>query len=88
VVGDDQSNKASNIVGDVNVEIKLTEDGRFRVKAFNRSNYNSVYDVSSYDDIAPYTQGVGVFYRKDFNSFGELFRKKNKKKMVDQPKLK
>lgn len=80
VVGEDRSSNASNIVGDVNVEVKLTEDGRFRVKAFNRSNYNSIYDVTTFDDIAPYTQGVGVFYRKEFNTFGELFKRKKKKK--------
>lgn len=79
VIGDDQRN-ASNIVGDVNVEVKLTEDGRFRVRAFNRSNYNSLYDVTTFDDIAPYTQGIGIFYRKEFNTFGELFRKKKKDK--------
>ncbi len=79
VIGDQQNN-ASNIVGDVNVEVKLTEDGRFRVRAFNRSNYNSIYDFSTFDDIAPYTQGVGVFYRKEFNTFGELFGKKKEPK--------
>jgi hypothetical protein len=64
------SQKTSSIVGDINVEYKLTPDGRFRVKAFNRSN-----DLSLFNDYAPYTQGVGIFYRKDFNNLGELFRK-------------
>ncbi|MDZ7741256.1 MAG: translocation/assembly module TamB domain-containing protein [Bacteroidota bacterium] len=84
VIGDDRNN-ASNIVGDVNVEVKLTEDGRIRVRAFNRSNYNSIYDFSTFDDIAPYTQGVGVFYRKEFNSFGELFGKKKEPKTEPEP---
>jgi hypothetical protein len=64
------SQKTSSIVGDINIEYKLTPDGRFRVKAFNRSN-----DLSLFNDYAPYTQGVGVFYRKDFNNIHELFRK-------------
>ena len=71
---DASSQKTSSIVGDINVEYKLTPDGRFRVKAFNRSN-----DLSLFNDYAPYTQGVGVFYRKDFNNLGELFRKENAK---------
>ncbi len=79
VVGNEKSSSTSNIVGDVNVEVKLTEDGRFRVKAFNRSNVNSIYDINAFDDRSPYTQGVGVFYRKEFNTFGELFRRKKKK---------
>jgi hypothetical protein len=62
--------KTSSIVGDINAEYKLTPDGRFRVKAFNRSN-----DLSLFNDYAPYTQGVGIFYRKDFNNIHELFRK-------------
>jgi hypothetical protein len=66
------SQKTSSIVGDINIEYKLTPDGRFRVKAFNRSN-----DLSLFNDYAPYTQGVGIFYRKDFNNLGELFRKSN-----------
>jgi hypothetical protein len=67
--------KTSSIVGDINVEYKLTPDGRFRVKAFNRSN-----DLSLFNDYAPYTQGVGIFYRKDFNNLGELFRKSGSNK--------
>jgi hypothetical protein len=62
------SQQTSSIVGDINVEYKLTPDGRFRVKAFNRSN-----DLSLYNDYAPYTQGVGIFYRKEFNNLKELF---------------
>jgi hypothetical protein len=66
------SQKTSSIVGDINIEYKLTPDGRFRVIAFNRSN-----DLSLFNDYAPYTQGVGIFYRKEFNNLGELFRKSN-----------
>ncbi|MCD4774197.1 MAG: translocation/assembly module TamB [Bacteroidales bacterium] len=79
VAGNEKSSNASNIVGDVNVEVKLTADGRFRVKAFNRSNVNSIYDINAFDDRSPYTQGVGIFYRKEFNTFGELFKRKKKK---------
>jgi len=69
------SQNASNIVGDVNIEYKLRRDGRVRLRAFNRSN-----NIYTFEDIAPYTQGIGIFYRKEFNSFGELFQfmRKNK----------
>lgn len=58
---------ANNIVGDVNVDYKLTEDGKVRVKAFNRANDNNLTFSTG-----PYTQGVGVFYREEFNTIGEL----------------
>lgn len=65
----------SNIVGEVNIEYKLTADGRFRVKAFNRSN-----NLNMLEQYAPYTQGVGLFYRKEFNNIGELFRREEERK--------
>jgi hypothetical protein len=75
---DNSSQQTSAIVGDVQVEYKLTQDGRFRVKAFNRSN-----DVSILENDVPYTQGIGIFYRKDFNNLKEFFTpstsRKNKK---------
>lgn len=69
---------ASNIVGDINVEVKITKDGRFRMKAFNRTN-----TVDMIENTAPFTQGVGVFYRKEFNFFRDLFKRKKKK---EEPK--
>lgn len=70
----DASNQSSRWIGDVNIEIKITEDGRFQVKAFNRTN--STLDVISGQ--APYTQGVGVVYRKEFDTFGDFFKRKAK----------
>ncbi|MGQ0828822.1 MAG: translocation/assembly module TamB domain-containing protein [Bacteroidota bacterium] len=80
---------ANNIVGDVNIEYKLTDDGKLRVKTFNKSNDNSqIYSPG------PYTQGVGIFYREEFDTVGELFRryldvisgKKRKNKKSTEPK--
>lgn len=64
----------TNIVGDFNVEYMASKDGRFKLKAFNRSNNNTLINNIN----SNYTQGVGVFYRQEFNSFRELFRRKNK----------
>lgn len=65
---------ASNLVGDFSIEYKITEDGKLRVKGFNQSNQFSLQRRSS-----NYTQGVGLFYRKEFDRFGELFRRKTPK---------
>lgn len=74
-------------VGDLNVEYKVTDDGKVRLRAFNRSNDNTLLNAS-----APFTQGVGVFYREDFNSFSELMQRYKTylvedKKRREDPKL-
>lgn len=61
---------ASNIIGDVNIEYKITPEGRFRVKAFNRSSTIDLLNTNSL-----YTQGVGFFYRKEFDSLKDLLKK-------------
>jgi hypothetical protein len=64
----------SNLVGEFNIEVKITDDGAVRIKVFNRSNQ---YLLVTND--VPYTQGVGIFYRKEFDVFDDL-RKERKKK--------
>lgn len=68
------ANQETNaIIGDAYVEYKMTD--AFRVRVFNRSNAN---DFTKYN-IAPFTQGVGLFYRKQFGSIPEIFQRKSKK---------
>ncbi len=82
VRGTSEDQNTSNVVGDINVEYKITDDGGFRVKAFNRTN-----DISFLEDNAPYTQGVGIFYRKEFETFRDLFKRdKNKKRKNEKHK--
>jgi len=71
---------ASNIVGDVDIGYKLTQDGQWILKVFNHSNVNSWYNYNNYDQISPYTQGVGIAFVKNFNNISELFSSKKKKK--------
>ena len=61
---------ANTIVGDVNIEYKLTPDGKLKMKAFNKTNDNAIVYQT-----APYTQGVGIFYREEFASLDELWKK-------------
>lgn len=72
--------ETSNIVGDVNVEYKINE--KIKLRAFNQHNNESYLDEQG-----PYTQGIGVFYRKEFDRFIDLF-KKQKDKDQKQPKEK
>jgi len=71
------SNQSSQFIGDVQVEVKITDDGRFRAKMFNRTN--STLELNS--GYSPYTQGVGVLFRKEFNSISELFKGRKKTKL-------
>lgn len=59
----------NGLVGDADVNVKLTRNGKLQLKAYNHANNNLIYETS------PYTQGVGVSYREDFNDFEELWQK-------------
>jgi len=56
-----------NSIIDFDLEYKLFNTGKMRLKGFNHSN-------NSFLKQSPNTQGVGIIYREDFDTFGELFR--------------
>ena len=66
-----KNNNSSNLIGDVTLEYKLSESGKYRVKGFNRSNDNTEAATSG----GPFTQGVGIFYREEYESLSELYRR-------------
>lgn len=59
-----QDGSSTLLLGDTQIEYALSKDGRTILKAFNRSNRNDPLLQSS----GPYTQGVGIQFRKDFES--------------------
>ncbi len=63
---DDEGTPASNIVGDVNVQYKLNEDGTFTMNFFNESNEGSDAEQG------PFTQGVSLHYQESFNTAKEF----------------
>jgi hypothetical protein len=82
------TSSSTGLIGDVNLEYRLTDDGRYRVKGFNRTNDNTQTATQG----GPYTQGVGVFYREEYETWAELYRryiqklKKTPKKKEEEPK--
>lgn len=60
----------SVIVGDVEIDFLLNEDGSLRAKVFNRQT-----DIQFIGETEGYTQGAGLSYAVDFNSFKELLQK-------------
>jgi hypothetical protein len=75
IINSGSTQNTSNIVGDVVVDVKITRDGRFRVKAYNKTN--NPFEVTSYN--ANYKQGVGIYYRYEFDRFSEIFQRQRKK---------
>jgi hypothetical protein len=77
-VGVPVGSSQTSIVGDVEVLINLTKDGRYKGKMFTRQNV--VTDLFESDG---YTQGIGISYQTDFDTFREfinsLFKTKTKK---------
>src|SRR6056297_1812353 len=71
--------EASNIVGDFNLEFRVTE--KVSLKAFNRVNDDRVVRPSLY------TQGVGLIYRSEFNNIGDLFNKKEQQSPAEEESI-
>ncbi|WP_240462880.1 translocation/assembly module TamB domain-containing protein [Mesonia aquimarina] len=60
----------SVVVGNVEVELLLNKEGTLRAKVFNREN-----NIQYIGEELGYTQGVGLSYSVDFDTFRELIRK-------------
>ncbi|KFF17568.1 translocation/assembly module TamB domain-containing protein [Flavobacterium hydatis] len=60
----------SAIVGDVEVQYRVNEDGSMNLRLFNREN-----DINYIGQGVGYTQGIGVSYEVDFDTFRELVNK-------------
>ncbi len=57
------------ISGDVQIDLLLNEDGTLRAKVFNREN-----SIRNFGEEIGYTQGVGLSYNVEFDSFKELLQ--------------
>jgi len=57
------------VAGNFEIQLILNEEGTLSAKFFNRENEIQEYLA----DRLGYTQGVGLSYEVDFNSFRELF---------------
>ncbi|WOD43507.1 translocation/assembly module TamB domain-containing protein [Hwangdonia lutea] len=62
------------IAGDVEINFLLNEEGTLTAKVFNREN-----SIRNFGEKIGYTQGVGLSYNVDFDTFKELIRSLFKK---------
>jgi len=60
----------SAIVGDVEVQYRVNEDGTLNLRVFNREN-----DINYIGQGIGYTQGIGLTYEIDFDTFKEFANK-------------
>ena len=78
-----QSNATNPVVGELEVFVKLNKSGKLQLKAYNRANDDLIYDTSLYK------QGIGLSFREEFNTLGDLFNhyrpKKNKVRIPMKP---
>nr|WP_299067336.1 translocation/assembly module TamB domain-containing protein [uncultured Allomuricauda sp.] len=76
----------SVVAGDVEVQVLLNEEGTLSAKIFNRENQIQQFLAERQG----YTQGMGLSYKVDFNSFKELmqkiFQKKQKQSVPPEQK--
>ncbi|MES2559012.1 MAG: translocation/assembly module TamB domain-containing protein [Bacteroidota bacterium] len=76
----------NNIMGQYNI----TPDGNLKFRAYNRSTSSSGVYTGSQTGITNnqniITQGIGLYYRKEFDKFNELFKRKNAKVVVPPTK--
>ncbi len=71
-----QAQATSSFIGDIKAEYKFTD--AFRFKVFNKSNAN---DFTKYN-VSPYTQGLGITYKKEYESFADIFKSKKQRSKV------
>ena len=60
----------SAVVGDVEILYRVNEDGTVNLRFFNREN-----DINYIGEGIGYTQGIGISYEVDFDTFKELANK-------------
>jgi hypothetical protein len=63
----------SSIAGEWHAEYLITNDGRYRMRVYNRNNFNTFTSLSLTRNVATY--GVSISQNLSFNSFGELWSK-------------
>ena len=68
--GNQDKNSLGNLAGDFVIEYKLTEDGKYNVRVFQKSDYDALNDASLWKT------GVGFSYQ---TKFGKLMKKKGGK---------
>lgn len=70
--------KETPIIGNVSLEYLLTNNGRYRLKGYQKSEYTNIIDGQLI------VSGLALIFDREFNEFSELFRPSKVKEETDQ----
>lgn len=73
VEGDLRPGESNVALGNVSVQYLITQDGRWKIKGFRRSEYENVIDGQVF------ISGIALIFTREFNHFKELWEARNKK---------
>ncbi|MCP4521771.1 MAG: hypothetical protein GY827_08805 [Cytophagales bacterium] len=76
----DDENQLANIFGEWTIEYLITDDGKIKMRAYNRMQNNL---VTSGTNNTSMIFGAGITHTADFDNLGELFRRNKNKQEVD-----
>lgn len=79
--GENQANPSS-LVGDISVEYKLTRDGRYRVRVYQRNDNSTVIEGQIVET------GVAFALIMDYDNFREIFQRAKKDKQQEKLRTK
>ncbi len=69
-----KQNNLSDLTGDILIEYKLTDDGRYRLKGFRQNEYEGIIEGQLTET------GAGIMYTRDFDKWKDLFKKPEEEK--------
>ena len=82
IQGNSSTDEETPVIGNVSLEYALTEDGRYRLKGFRKSEFENVIDGQTI------VSGISLIFTKEFNQFSELWdailRSKKEKKATTE----
>jgi hypothetical protein len=80
-VADNSKSTGRGVAGDYDAEVRLDKRDRVKFKMFSHEKQDYLLNTTTQS-----RQGVGIFFQNQFNSFGDLFRKKKKASATTPPK--
>jgi hypothetical protein len=76
----DPGQSASNIAGDVNLDYKLSQDGRYMIRVYRKNEYESVVEAQVIES------GLSFILTFDYDQFRELFENRKEVKRLKKQK--
>lgn len=67
IQGSSQTGEKSPLIGNVSLEYKITEDGRYRIRGFRKNEFENVIDGQTI------VSGIALIFTKEFNEFQQLW---------------